>query len=138
MFNKLTFAVALFALAATASAQDKAVTVADFAGTWNIEVMSHQIALVIEPKDASHVTATMMVMGRDVPLKGELVGKTIKLVGIPGETTEGGHVVAKPSGGGGQAITVTLQDDGTLACEMMTGNGPVKWVGEKLRTRKKG
>ena len=38
---------------AAASAQDKKVTTADFAGTWNIEVMSHQIALVIEPPKAT-------------------------------------------------------------------------------------
>lgn len=122
-------------LAATALAQDKKITTADFAGTWNIEVMSHQIALVIEPKDAASVTATMMVMGRDVPLKGDLVDRTIKLIGIPGETPEGGHISTKP---GGQAITITMQDDGTIAGEMMTSNGPAKWVGEKLRTRKKG
>ena len=129
-----SLAVAL--LATTAAAQEKKVTVADFAGTWNIEVMSHQIALVIEPKEANTVTATMMVMGNDVPLKGELVDKTITLVGIPGETqSQGAHVQAKP---GGQAITVTLQEDGTIAGEMMTHDGPVKWTGEKLRTRKKG
>lgn len=128
----LVFAVA----AAGAAAQEKKLTSADFAGTWNIEVMSHQIALVIEPKEANTVTATMMVMGNDVPLKGELVDKTITLVGIPGEThSQGAHVQAKP---GGQAITVTMQDDGTIAGEMMTNNGPVKWTGEKLRTRKKG
>ena len=68
-----TLAIVL-ALAAGASAQEKpAVTTADFAGTWNIEVMSHQIALVIEATEGNKVTATMMAMGRDTPLKGELV-----------------------------------------------------------------
>lgn len=128
--------LALAVAASGAAAQEKKLTSADFAGTWNIEVMSHQIALVIEPKESNTVTATMMVMGNDVPLKGELVDKTITLVGIPGEThSQGGHVQAKH---GGQAITVTMQDDGTIAGEMMTNNGPVKWTGEKLRTRKKG
>ena len=41
----------------SAFAQDKNVTVADFAGTWNIEVMSHQVALVIEPQEGNKVTA---------------------------------------------------------------------------------
>jgi hypothetical protein len=138
--KKLILTVLIAISGAAAFAQDNKVTVADFAGTWNIEVMSHQMALVIEPKDAGSVTATMMVMGRDVALKGDLVDRTIKLVGIPGDpsTAEGGHVVAKPAGTGGQAITVTLQKDGTIAGEMMTNNGPVKWVGEKLKTRKKG
>lgn len=136
MLKRISLVAALLTFAITASAQEKKVTVADFAGTWNIEVMSHQIALVIEPKEANHVTATIMVMGNDVPLKGELVDKTIKLVGVPveGAAAQGDHV-APP---GAQAIVVTLQDNGTLAGEMMTNRGPVKWTGEKLRTRKKG
>ena len=136
MFKQIAFVALVTLAAATASAQDKKVTVADFAGTWNIEVMSHQIALVIEPKEANTVTATMMIMGKDVPLKGELVDQTISLVGVPGDhLSQGGHVQAKP---GGQAITVTMQEDGTITGEMMTNNGPVKWTGEKLRARKKG
>jgi hypothetical protein len=47
----------------------------------------------------------------------------------------GGHVQSGPHG---KPIVVTLRDDGTLAGEMMTNNGPAKWTGEKLRTRKKG
>jgi len=135
MLKTLSFAVLLIASTAVAGAQDRALTTADFAGTWNIEAMSHQIALVIEPKDEHSVTATMMMMGTDVPLKGELVDRTIKLVGIKGETTTGDHVAAGP---GGSAITVTLQEDGTIAGEMMTNMGPVKWTGEKLKTKKKG
>ena len=138
MIKTLLIAAALVASAASTLAQDKKITAADFAGTWNIEVMSHQIALVIEPKDPKSVTATMMIMGRDVPLKGDLVDRTLTLVGIPGETTEGGHVTAKPAGQGGHPIIVTLQDDGTIAGEMMTNNGAAKWTGEKLKTRKKG
>ncbi len=76
MLKKLSL-VALIALAgASAFAQEKTVTVADFVGTWNIEVMSHQVALVIEPQEGNKVTGTMMMMGRDVPLKGELAGRT--------------------------------------------------------------
>lgn len=139
MLKKIALTALVVLVASVASAQDKKVTVADFTGTWNIEVMSHQIALVIEPKEANSVTATMMIMGKDVPLKGELVDKTISLVGVPGDhLSQGGHVQATPAGQGGQAITVTMQDDGTIAGEMMTNNGPVKWTGEKLRPRKKG
>jgi hypothetical protein len=127
--------VLLTAFAAIASAQDRHVTTADFAGTWNIEAMSHQIALVIEPKDDTSVIATMMLMGNDVPLKGDLTDRTIKLVGVKGETAGGDHVKAGP---GGSAITVTLLEDGTISGEMMTNMGPVKWTGEKLKTKKKG
>ena len=128
MSKQLAVAVAALVISATLNAQDKKITVADFAGTWNIEFMSHQLALVIEPADGNSVTATMMVMGRDIPLKGELVDRTITLTGVNAEGQPGD--AAPPHG-------VTLQDDGTLAGEMMTNHGPGKWTGEKLRPRKK-
>ena len=104
-------------------------------GTWNVEVMSHQIALVIEPQDGNKVTATMMMMGTDVPLKGELVDDTLTLTGVKPEAgAVGAHV---PQGPGAKPITVKLLEDGTVAGEMMTNNGPVKWTGEKLKTKKK-
>ncbi|HEX8031196.1 MAG TPA: hypothetical protein VF491_22160 [Vicinamibacterales bacterium] len=149
MLKTLTLAVAVaiglgVATGAAVTAQDK-LTTADFAGTWNIEAMSHQIALVIEPTDPTHVAATMMMMGRDVPLKGELVGRTISLVGVrdPGAPAptpaEAAHGVA-PAGAGQAAkpIVITLLEDGTLSGEMMTNMGPAKWTGEKLKTKKKG
>ena len=133
MFKKFITACALVAAGAVAPAQEKKFTVDDFAGTWNIEVMSHQVALVIEKHDAGKVTATMMMMGRDVPLTGELVDRTITFVGVKTEA-EGGHVNVAPDA---RPIIVTMQDDGTLAGEMMTNNGPVKWTAEKLKTRNK-
>jgi hypothetical protein len=132
---KISLALLLTASATIAAAQDRPVTTADFEGTWNIEAMSHQIALVIEPKDQHLVNATMMMMGNDVPLNGELTGRTLELVGIKSETTSSDHVKASPRG---SAITVTLQEDGTISGEMMTNMGPVKWTGEKLKTKKKG
>ena len=84
MLKLLTFIAAL-SMAATAAAQDKKVTTADFAGTWNIEVMSHQIALVVEPTEGNKVNATMMMMGRDTLLKGELMDRTLTLVGVKTE-----------------------------------------------------
>jgi hypothetical protein len=143
MLKKLSI-VALMALAgASAFAQEMAVTVADFAGTWNIEVMSHQVALVIEPQEGNKVTGTMMMMGRDVPLRGELSGRSISFVGVKEVESH----VDSAHGGAGQAgnptanakpIVVTLLEDGALSGEMMTSGGPVKWVGEKLKSRKKG
>ena len=92
MLKSFVVVCALALAGATASAQDKKFTVDDFAGTWNIEVMSHQVALVIEKQDANKVTATMMMMGRDVPLKGELVDRTITFVGVKTEGEGGGHL----------------------------------------------
>jgi hypothetical protein len=145
MLKKISFAFAFVAIAIAASAQDKKVSVADFAGTWNIEVMSHQIALVIDAGEGNTATATMMAMGRDTLLKGELVDRTITFVGVKTEANgnmPGDHQPPAGSAAAGQGnarpITVTLQEDGTLAGEMMTTGGPVKWTGEKLRAKKKG
>lgn len=136
MFKQLSLALAAASIVfVSAAAQDKKVTMDDFVGTWNLEVMSHQIALVIDKVDATRATATMMVMGNDVPLKGELVDRTITFSGVKTEGAAAGHMQAGPHA---KPIVVTLQEDGTLAGEMMTNNGPAKWTGEKLRTRKKG
>ena len=99
--RKVSFALLVSLLAVAAAAQDKKVTVDDFAGTWNIEVMSHQVALVIEKQDATKVTATLMIMGRDMPLKGDLVDRTITLVGVK---TEGD--APQPQGGNPHANAV--------------------------------
>jgi len=146
MLKKLSLVMFIALAGASAFAQEKSVTVADFAGTWNIEVMSHQVALVIEPHEGNKVTGTMMMMGRDVPLKGELAGRSISFVGV--KEVEA-HVESAHAGGAGHVgnqnptanakpIVVTLLEDGTLSGEMMTSGGPVKWVGEKLRAKKKG
>src|SRR5690242_6114377 len=110
MLKKISFALIVAAMAATASAQDNKV-LADFAGTWNIEMMSHQIALVIEPAEGNKVNGTLMLMGRDTLLKGELVDRTITFVGVKPEGP-----TAAPAGSGmpPQPIVVTLQDDGTI------------------------
>lgn len=134
MVKSFVLVCALALAGATASAQHRTVTVDDFVGTWNIELMSHQVALVIDKQEANTVTATMMMMGRDVPLKGELVDRTITFVGVKAEGEAGGHA---PAGANAKPIVVTMQDDGTLTGEMMTNKGPAKWTAEKLKTRKK-
>ena len=144
MFKQISVALAIVAIATSALAQEKAITVADFIGTWNIEVMSHQIALVIDPQEGNKVTGTMMMMGRDTLLKGELSGRTITFTGIKTEdngTAPAGADHQHPANtppANAKPIVVTLLDDGTLSGEMMTSGGPVKWVGEKLKTKKKG
>ena len=138
MLRIITFAIVL-AVASAAAAQEKKITTADFAGTWNIEAMSHQIALVVEPTESNKVTATMMMMGRDTLLMGEVTDRTLTLVGIKTETNgapEPQHAAHMPPADA-KPIVVTLQEDGTIVGEMMTNMGPVKWTGEKLKTKKK-
>lgn len=146
MLRTVTYVIAVLAMSAVASAQaKKTATVADFAGTWNIELMSHQVALVIEPAEGNKVTATMMMMGNDLPLKGELVDGTLSLVGVKTEGATGSATLgaAPPQHGApagqkpaGRPITAMLQEDGTIAGEMMTNQGPAKFTGEKLKKRK--
>lgn len=143
MFKKLSLLVLIASAGASGFAQEKTVTVADFVGTWNIEVMSHQVALVIEPHEGNKVTGTMMMMGRDVPLRGELSGRSISFVGVKEVEShvDSAHGVAGQAGNptaDAKPIVVTLLEDGTLSGEMMTSGGPVKWVGEKLKAKKKG
>lgn len=145
MIKTLVFAVSLLALAAPAPGQEKKITAADFVGTWNIEAMSHQIALVVEPVEGNKVTATMMMpMGRDMALTGEVVERTLTLVGVKPEGTATApgaapdHGLPGPQAGAApKPIIVMLQEDGTIVGEMMTNQGPVKWTGEKLKTKKK-
>jgi len=66
----------------------------------------------------------------------------VKTEGATGEMKIGGGP-AQHGGGAAPAerpavrlITAMLQEDGTLAGEMMTNRGPVKWTGEKLKKRK--
>ena len=142
MLKPLTL-VALIALVGSAAfAQEKKVSAADFVGTWNIEMMSHQIALVVEPGEGNKVTATMLMPmgGPEVLLKGEVTERTLTLVGVK---PEGTPAAAAPEHGPQAAamspkpIVVTLQEDGTIVGEMTTNRGPVKWTGEKLKTKKK-
>ena len=58
---------------------------------------------------------------------------------IPEERRSSPGPAAPPSAANApRPIIVTLQEDGTIAGEMMTASGPVKWTGEKLRAKKKG
>jgi hypothetical protein len=80
-----------------------------------------------------------------MPLKGELVDGTLTLVGVKSDgatgsaTLGGGPQHGAPASGqkpAARPITATLQDDGTLAGEMMTNQGPAKFTGEKLKKKK--
>ncbi|MEZ5289640.1 MAG: hypothetical protein R2745_01015 [Vicinamibacterales bacterium] len=136
---------AVFTLMAGLAAAQTPATARDFAGTWNLTVMSHQVALVIEAVDETRVTATLMMPGRDIALKGEVSGRAIELVGVkPAASAAQADTASAPASQDGhdgtmpppRPITVTLEEDGTLTGEMMTTQGPVAWTGERLRPRK--
>ena len=140
--RRSAYAIAIVALAVGLSAQDKKTDDAkNVAGTWNIEVMSHQVALVLE-QEGTTVTGTLMMMGNDIPLKGDFVDGKLTLVGVKSESSDAnghGDDHGDPHAGvasEARPITATLMEDGTLAGEMQTNRGPVKWTAERLQKRK--
>ena len=72
---------------------------------------------------------------RTSPAHGTATGDTPE--GQSPTASEPSHGGAAANGPAAKPIVVTLQDDGTLAGEMMTNNGPGKWTAEKLKPRKK-
>ncbi|MGH9384068.1 MAG: hypothetical protein ACRD2N_07280 [Vicinamibacterales bacterium] len=139
------YAIATVALAVGLAAQEKKTDESkSVAGTWNIEMMSHQVALVLEQEGAK-VTGTLMMMGNDIPLKGDFVDSKLTLVGVKSEATDEANRNPDDGRGGNQhaqmgsearPITATLMEDDTLAGEMQTNRGLVKWTGERLKKRK--
>ena len=95
------------------------------AGTWNISLQGHQVALVLE-QDGHTLTGTLMIMGKDVPVDGTLAERVLSLTGagVVGDHAGEETVPLK--------LTATLKDDGTLDGEMSTARGPMKWTAERL------
>lgn len=133
MLKKLTGIVALVMLGVTiTAAQEKT---KDVVGTWDMNLMSHQVALVLE-QDGSKVTGTFSAMGKDMPVFGEFADNQLSLTGK-------GALMGAPSHDGGPApepvpmrLTGTLLEDGTLAGEMPSPMGVVKWTAERLKKKK--
>ncbi len=86
---------------------------ADVAGTWNISLQGHQIALVLEQQDAA-VTGTLMMMNVDVPMTGTFKSAALSLSGSS-EQDAWGHLSGKVS------VDATLGEDGILTGTLATG-----------------
>ena len=114
-------------LAVGLSAQEAKSTVA---GTWDMAAMSHQFALVVdEIKDAKNVTATLMIMGQDVLLDGDVTDGLLTLsgksmLGAPGSSE---MVPLK--------VTGRLISDDKIEGEIGTARGPAKWTAERLKKK---
>ena len=114
----------VFAVALNASAQDKKETAVG--GVWQMQVMSHPVALVLE-QEGTKVTGTLTVMGNATDLVGDFVDRTLTLKGVK---TEGGGDHQLPADAG--PIVGKLLDDGTMEGELSTTQGRVKWTAERL------
>lgn len=139
LWKSSVFVFAVLALTTALSAQDKkADDTRDVAGTWDVNLMSHQMALVLEhdAKDAKKVTGTLMIMGKDVQVDGEFVDGKLTLTGK-------GALMGPRGGDGGHdappstplKLTGTLKDDGTLEGEMPMPQGAAKWTAERLKKK---
>ena len=137
LLKKTAWTIAMVALAAAVSAQEKKIDEkTNVTGTWDMSMMSHQIGLVLE-QEGTPVTGTLMMMGKDVPLSGDFTDGKLSLVGK-------GAFMSRPDGHGGEGqkpipITLTgvLKDDGTLEGEAPAmGGGTAKWTAERLRKKK--
>ena len=103
--------------------QNKSNATSTIAGTWNMTLMSHQVALEIK-QDGKKVTGTLMMPGRDVPVEGEYVEGVLTFSATGGEA---GSPQMKFEG--------KLQEDGTLAGEMVSPRGKAQWTAERLKKR---
>ncbi|MEO8678910.1 MAG: hypothetical protein ABI665_07685 [Vicinamibacterales bacterium] len=133
--------VAMFTLVAGLSAQDKkSDDTRNVAGTWDVNLMSHQMALVLEhdAKDATKVTGTLMVMGKDVEVNGDFVDGKLTLIGkgaLMGPRGGDGHGDQAAPPATPLKLTATLKDDGTLEGEMPMPQGAAKWTAERLKKK---
>lgn len=140
-FKQASLLVAVVTLAAGLSAQTKkGDDLKSVAGTWDVNLMSHQMALVLEhdAKDATKVSGTLMIMGKDVQVDGEFVDGKLTLTGkgaLMGPRGGDGHgdQAAPPSTP--LKLTATMKDDGTLEGEMPMPQGAAKWTAERLKKK---
>jgi hypothetical protein len=99
------------------------------AGTWNISLQGHQVALVLEQAGRT-ITGTVMMMGKDVPVDGTFSDRLLSLTGAGAVGDHTGQETVP------MKLTATLKDDGTLDGEMATVRGPMKWTAERLKGKK--
>ena len=116
--------IAIVAALAAAAAQSDS-KLADVTGTWVINMESHQLGLELEQKE-SKIEGVLHARGQRILLIGTYVDRKLELKGDPADDHLPGASDAGP-------ITATMQDDGTLAGELSTNHGRMKWVGERFK-----
>jgi hypothetical protein len=125
-------AIALVAMAMGLAAQEKETDEkANVTGTWDVNLMSHQFALVLE-QQGNKLTGTMMMMGKDIEMEGEFADRKITLVG------KGASFVRRDDPHGapvGIKLTGVMKDDGTLEGEAPGPEGMATWTAERLKKK---
>lgn len=159
----IAMCVAASLIAPRAAAGQTGGAPASLAGTWNMGLVGDHVipvALVLEQHGGA-LTGTFILMGRDFPLTGEVVGRRLTLTGKgPAFGRPGGDHNAAVAAGGGEkravlagparpgenmaladmTITGELNDEGGLAgdvaIKLSEGTGTIKWTAERLKERK--
>ena len=88
-------------------------------GTWVLDVMGHQVGLGLE-QDGKKLTGTLVIMGQNVLVEGEIADGYFTLASAPDEARQ-----VKLSG--------KLKEDGTLEGDVDAGHGTHRWKGEWLK-----
>ena len=136
-------AVALPALATAQSAPKSAAKpAASLTGTWNISLIGdHVIPLGLDiVQDGTGITGTLNLMGKDLPVKGELVAghlviaTTDKLSMNHAPPAPGAPATAGPEPAPLKFVG-DVKDDGSLAGEVAAMGGVMKWSAERLKVR---
>ncbi|MGE3274733.1 MAG: hypothetical protein AB7O67_06450 [Vicinamibacterales bacterium] len=97
----------------------------DISGVWALTLMSHQVGLELE-QDGGTLKGRLLIMGQYVPVTGAFSGETFTLTGDAkvGHRSDANAVPLE--------LTGHLEEDGTLAGEVATSDGPQAWTGERL------
>jgi hypothetical protein len=110
----LKLAIVVCALAAGQAADGK------IAGTWVLDVAGHQVGLGLE-QDGAKLTGTLVIMGQNVLVEGEMAGGYFSLANAPDEPRK-------------MKLSGKLKDDGTMEGDIETGHGNHRWKGERLKS----
>ena len=128
--GSLQLAAVLMLTAGLSAQADHASAGNGVAGTWDMSAMSHQFALVIdEVTDPQKVTATLMIMGQDVPLDGDFTDGVLTLGGQSKIGAPGSHEMVPLK------LTGHLVGDDKMEGEIGTAHGPATWTAERLKKK---
>jgi hypothetical protein len=117
-----------------AAAQEKKIDEkSNVTGTWDVNLMSHQFALVLE-QQGTKVTGTMMMMGKDIEMEGEFVDGKLSLVGKGAGLVRSDDPHAKPVA---LKLTGVLKEDGSMEGQAPDMHGEAAtWTAERLKKKK--
>ena len=92
------------------------------AGTWVLDVQGHQVGLGLEV-DGKKLTGTLVVMGQNVLVEGELDESRFTLASAPDDARK-------------VTISGKLKEDGTMEGDIDAGHGTHHWKAERLNPPK--